>query len=241
MARTSAFTVFAAMTGAAALAAPAAAQGTGGVFGPVVNEGRASAQYRAGYSPDTEAFAQRVHYQQAINGETMWRVIAQTRKTADTDVDFDFVQAELFWQITPDDRKWQQGVRFDARIRGDDRPARFGLNWMHEWPLADNLRARALLLTAVESGDDAPDGVLLQTRGQLNYNLGGGRAIGAELYSGYGSTADFADFDDQRHQIGPYVSTRIGESDWSLFASILFAVDDASPDSDLKLWITRGF
>ena len=47
---------------------PAMAQNTGGVFGPVVNEGHRSAQYRLAIVPDAAggetAHAHRLHYQQ---------------------------------------------------------------------------------------------------------------------------------------------------------------------------------
>ena len=93
-------------------AVPAAGQNTGGVFGPVVNDGHRSAQYRAAYDFDTYGLAQRVHYQQAINGDLMWRVLVQARKTADSRVDTDFVQGELFWQLPDPNPRWQHAVRF---------------------------------------------------------------------------------------------------------------------------------
>ena len=55
------------------------AQNTGGIFGPVVNEGHSSLQYRATVDPNNSAgdtgFAQRLHYQRAINTDFMWRVV----------------------------------------------------------------------------------------------------------------------------------------------------------------------
>ena len=62
----------------------------------MVNEGHKSAQYRTTCKLDTEGVSQRVHYQQAINGYLMWRGLVSARKTADSDVDMDFIQAELF-------------------------------------------------------------------------------------------------------------------------------------------------
>ncbi|MEL7104098.1 MAG: hypothetical protein AAGL97_16220, partial [Pseudomonadota bacterium] len=93
----------------------ALAQNTGGIFPPIVNEGHKSAQYRVAYNPDTEGLSQRVHYQQAINGDVMWRGLVSARKTDDSDVDVDFIQAELFWELSDDDDDWKTGFRFDAR------------------------------------------------------------------------------------------------------------------------------
>ena len=69
----------------------AAAQNTGGVFPPSVDEGHKSAQYRAAYNADNDNFNQRLHYQQAINGDFMWRIIGQTRETASSDFDLSLI------------------------------------------------------------------------------------------------------------------------------------------------------
>jgi hypothetical protein len=69
----------------------ALAQNTGGIFSPIVNEGHKSVQYRVTYDPDTDGISQRVHYQQAINGNLMWRGLVSARKSNESDVDFDFV------------------------------------------------------------------------------------------------------------------------------------------------------
>ena len=86
------------------LAAPLYAQNTGGVFPPTVSEGHKSWQYRWAVDPESAngdtAFAQRLHYQQAINDDFMWRIVGQVRKTDDSDFDPDFLQAELFWEFS---------------------------------------------------------------------------------------------------------------------------------------------
>lgn len=223
------------------LAAPAAtAQNTGGVFGPVVNDGHQSAQYRATYAPDSEALAQRIHYQRAFNGSKMWRVIAAARKTNDSDVDFDFVQAELFWQLSDDSAAWQTGVRFDARIRSEGRPGQLGANWMNQWTVAPDTIARFLVLTSIDVGDDARDGIFLQTRGLLSHALDSGPSVGLELFNAYGSTSDIADLDDQSHTIGPFISFPVGNG-FSLYGGAQIGLTDGSPDEAVRLWLTKGF
>jgi len=228
---------WAAFTGVTNLAA---AQNTGGVFPATVNDGHRSAQYRIGFNPDTEAMAQRLHYQQSINGDLMWRVVGQGRKTNESDVDFDFIQGELFWQITEDNKPWITGLRFDARIRDDGRPGQFGVNWMHQFRLGDGWSARAVALTSIELGDDAKDGIALQTRGQIAKRLNQGPTVGIELYSSYGRSDNIRDFEDQSHTMGPYVSAKIGDK-WSLIAGGQFGLTNGSADTDLRLWITRSF
>jgi len=197
----------------------ALAQNTGGIFPPMVNEGHMSAQYRVTYNPDTEGLSQRAHYQQAINGNLMWRGLVSARKTAEADVDFDFVQAELFWELSDDDDTWKTGLRFDARIRDDDRPGLIGVHWTNQFPVSDSWTARFVALSAADIGDDARDGIFLQTRGNLFTKLEGGQTVGVELYNAYGST----------------------DPDWSLFTGALFGLTDASPDAELRLWVTRNF
>ena len=218
----------------------ATAQNTGGIFPPMVNEGHKSAQYRVTYNPDTEGLSQRLHYQQAINGDLMWRGLVSARKTGESDVDFDFIQAELFWELSDDDDAWKTGLRFDARIRDDDRPGLVGVHWTNQFPVTDNWYGRFVALSAVDIGDDARDGIFLQTRGNLFTRLETGQTIGVELFNSYGSTDNFLDLDKQGHQIGPFASFPVNE-DWSLFTGALFGLTDASANAELRFWITRGF
>ena len=218
----------------------ATAQNTGGIFPPMVNEGHKSAQYRVTYNPDTEGLSQRLHYQQAINGDLMWRGLVSARKTGESDVEFDFIQAELFWELSDDDDAWKTGLRFDARIRDDDRPGLVGVHWTNQFPVTDNWYGRFVALSAVDIGDDARDGIFLQTRGNLFTRLETGQTIGVELFNSFGSTDNFLDLDKQGHQIGPFASFPVNE-DWSLFTGALFGLTDASADAELRFWITRGF
>lgn len=88
-----------------------------------IKEGHKSAQYRIAINPDNAlgetGFAQRLHYQQSLNGDMMWRVIGQTKKTSDSDFDLDFLQAELFWELSDDNDQHKTGLRFDARLRDE--------------------------------------------------------------------------------------------------------------------------
>ena len=222
-------------------ATPAAfAQNTGGIFSPIVNDGHKSAQYRVTFNPDTEGLSQRAHYQQAINGSLMWRGLVSARKTDESDVDFDFIQAELFWEWSDDEDDWKTGLRFDGRIRDDDRPGLIGVHWTNQFPLSEHWNGRFVALSPADIGDDARDGVFVQTRGNVFTRLDSGQTIGVEMFNAYGSTDAFQDFEDQSHQIGPFASFPVAK-DWSLFTSALFGVTDASADAEFRFWIIRGF
>ncbi|MEM9179762.1 MAG: hypothetical protein AAGA89_08620 [Pseudomonadota bacterium] len=218
----------------------AMAQNTGGIFPPMVNEGHKSAQYRVTYDPDSEGLSQRLHYQQAINGDLMWRGLVSARKTGESDVDFDFIQAELFWELSDDDDAWKTGFRFDARIRDDDRPGLIGLHWTNQFPVTETWNGRFVALSSFDVGNDARDGIFLQTRGNLFTRLDSGQTVGVELFNSYGSTDDILDLDKQGHSIGPFASFPISDN-FSLFTGALFGLTDASADAELRLWITRGF
>jgi len=229
-----------AFAGLALAPSGALAQNTGGVFGPVVNEGHALLQYRATYDPDTDGLAQRLHFERALNGEMMWRIVAQARRTDNADIDFDFVQGELFWQLTDDDKNWQSGVRFDGRIRDEGRPGLLGVNWINQIRLSPQWSARFIALSAVNIGADAPDGVFIQTRAHLAYRLPAGHSIGVEVFNAYGSTADFRGLDEQSHQIGPFAAINVTK-DFQVFAGALIGLTGASADQELRLWFTKSF
>ena len=46
--------------------------------------------------------------------------------------------------------------------------------------------------------------------------------------------------EDQEHQIGPVAVWRLNE-DWSLYTGALFGATDATPDSELRLRVTRAY
>jgi hypothetical protein len=225
-------------------AAPAFAQNTGGVFPAQVNEGHRSLQYRIAIDPentqDELGFAQRLHYQQSINGDLMWRVIGQTRKTANSDFDLDYLQAELFWELSDEADKHKTGLRFDARVRDDNRAEQFGVNFMKQFNFDNGWTARAVGLTSIQTGDNASDGVNLQTRGQLAKRLESGMTVGLEMYNAYGNTGSIGGFNDQNHTIGPFISLPVTKN-ISVFGGPLFGLSDAAPDVEARLWITRGF
>lgn len=218
------------------------AQNTGAVFSPVVTAGHKSIQYRAAVDPDNQlgktGFAQRLHYQQSIDGDLMWRVIGQTRKTRDSDVDFDFVQAELFWDMSEDGQNYRTGMRFDVRVRDGDRPDQLGVNWMNQFHYNNGWSARALLLGAVEVGSNSADGVNVQTRWQLAKRLEGDRSLGVEMFNNYGNTDDIGSFDEQSHTVGPIYSMPLN-TDWAVFTGVLWGLSNSAPDTELRVWLTR--
>jgi len=169
----------------------------------------------------------------------MWRVLGQTRETDDSNVDFDFLQAELFWEFSDESSNRRTGVRFDVRARDDNRPDQIGVNWMNLWLLKHGWSTRAVLLTTYQFGDNAADGIGLGSRGLLAKRFSNNHSIGVELFSTYGTTDNIQDFDDQSHSLGPMYSFPVG-GNWSVFTGLLFGVTDASADSEVRFWLTKS-
>ena len=228
------------LAGALLWALPAAAQNTGGVFGPTVNDGHRSAQYRAAYDFDTHAFAQRAHYQQAINGDLMWRVLVQARKTADSNVDADFIQGELFWQLSNPSRNWQHALRLDVRYRTEGRPGVIGLHWTNQFDLGEDWIARFVLLTATELGNGASGDLVMQTRAMIAYSINPTLSAGVEMFNTYGPIDDFPTLQAQDHQIGPVIAANLN-SQWRLLAGVLFGMSKEASDAQGRVWMTHRF
>lgn len=224
-------------------ALPAEAQNTAGVFSPVVNAGHKSMQYRAVVDPDNNigelGFAQRLHYQESVSDDLMWRLVGQTRKTQASDFDFDFVRAELFWDLGEDGQNYRTGFRFDLQVRDGNRPEQIGAHWTNQFYFNDGWSARAILLSSVQLGDNASDGVSLQTRWQLSKRLNSGDSLGVEMYNKYGYTGDFGSFDSQYHAVGPTYSKSF-TSDWSIYSGILFGLSDNTADTEFRFRLIRA-
>ncbi|MEL6245299.1 MAG: hypothetical protein AAFQ85_08120 [Pseudomonadota bacterium] len=218
----------------------AAAQSTGGVFGPVVDASDEAWDFRVSYDPDSENTALRLHYQRAINSDLRWRVIGQVRSTETSDFDPDHLTAQLLWQVTPDLQAYQSGLRFDGRYRFDDRPGQFTIHWVHQWRQVDHWTLRFISGATLEIGDGAQDGLAIQTRTSAMRSLNSGPKLGAELFSQYGSTTDWLDFEDQRHQAGPVAVWSLGEG-WGLYTGALLGVSEAAPDATFRVRATYTY
>jgi hypothetical protein len=217
----------------------AAAGNTGGIFGPVVNGGHQSIQYRNAYDPDNHNFNQRLHYQRATSDDVMVRGLVQTKKTPQSTNDLDFFQAELFWQLEDVTPRWQQGFRFDARVGAENRPHQIGINWMHDVTLSPTLLARFLMLGSKQLGSHAQSGVTFQARSSLNYQLTDDWVLSFEVFSNLGTTGKFNGLSNQTQQVGPAIIGNLGK--WQLFAGVLSGVTSSSPNNSFRFWLTKQF
>ena len=184
----------------------------------------------------------RIHYQQAVNENLRWRVVAQGSDLEDGNLEGNFLVGELHWQFL-DQKKdgWSSAFRLDGRLsEGDDGAHLIGVNWTSQVPVTENLSFVGVVLLAEELGDRARDGTFAQTRASLTYTLQGGNKLGVEMFNVHGDLGDLQDLDEQNLTIGPTFSTKLN-SDWSLFAGVQFGLTDSSRDSDFRLWFGRSF
>lgn len=215
----------------------ALAQNTGGVSGPKVKSDDRSIGYRLAWAPDTDGFAHRLHYQHAVSDRLRFRIIA-LQNNGGGDLRFRSVRLETHYQIIDNRSGWNSAVQLQGLIPdGNDGPGRIRLAWINSFDLTEDWEVRASLLGAREIGDQAREGVWLETRSEATYGLGGGYRIGAQMFNNYNSTAEFGTWDNQRHAIGPVLKGRLGART-GFQASALFGVTERSPDADLRLFLS---
>lgn len=212
----------------------AAAQNTGGIFPPMVDEGHASVQYRFTYDAFSQAAAQRIHFQRAFNDDLMWRLVLQTQHPTLDSIEFHYVQAELFWEFSKPDDRWKSGVRFDAQVRDAQHPMMVGLHWTHQFKLRERLYVRGILLSTYDVGTTE---IGLQTRGSIFADLAVGPTLGIEFFNSYGTTQGFSPIWEQKHQIGVFSFLPLFEH-WNVFVGFLSGLTPASPSLEFRTWLT---
>lgn len=216
------------------------AQNTGGIFPPMVNEGHRSFQYRITYATESEAAVQRIHYQQAINDDFMWRVLAQASTTDADPFKLQLFQGELFWDLSGKNDRWKTGLRFDGRLRTSWESGMLGLHWTNQVAVTDDWHARFVVLNSYNVGPKVTNEIGFQTRGSIFMNLDVGPVIGVEFYNSYGTLRDLHPFDEQKHQIGPFAFIPASER-FNIFVGTLMGLTDATEPLELRLWVTYTF
>lgn len=222
------------------------AQATTNAYSSVVNPEQQGLEYRAAFTPEEgnrpSRFRERIHYQRPFKEHFRWRGIIQGSDTINGELELEWFQAELQWQIrNTSSHGWDSALRFDARISKDGiNPDRFGLNWSNQFSLGGPWQARAILLTTRDIGSRARSGVLIRTWTQLRYRLENGANIALEMFNSYGRTPSFGVFDKQKHQIGPAFTGRF-RNGLSYNVGMLFGVSKAASDLDLRVFLSKSF
>ena len=222
------------------LAAPAAAQTTGGIPGPNVNAADRSAQFRMAWAPDSDRFAARLHYQHGLTDDLRGRLVLQGADFETGDFETVFLQAELQWEFD-DNPNWGKALRFDARVSEDDDGAdQLGLVSINQFRLSDRMFARADIFTNVQTGSRRADGIGVEFRGLVGYTLESGPTLTLETFNALGRGAKFGELKRNAERLGPGLSVPLGGGA-SLYGSVLFGLNSVTPDTDYRIWLSRSF
>lgn len=135
---------------------------------------------------------------------------------------------------------WRTGFRFDLLLHDDERANLFGLHWTNQYNFNEDWSARFVAMSSVDFGDNARDGLFMQTRASITRHLSDALSLGFEVYNTYGRLDDPFEFADQVHQVGP-VATYILEDHWTIYGGVLFGLTDRNQDPQLRLWLTKAF
>ena len=213
---------------------------TAGVFPPVVQEGHRSLQYRVTLDPDTGALGTRLHYQESLNGDVMLRGIVHASESASGHSKVDFLQGELFWDLSDDTDELRHGFRFDARARGRGEPTSVSLNYGLQYDIGTSWQARLAVLNTRSFGSEANSDIQFQARSQLSYRASPAISLNIEYYSQLGAIDDFNPWKNQKHQIGPSMNWRVANG-WTLHSGLLSSMNNRSPDTVYRMWVTKAF
>lgn len=221
-----------------ALASANAHANTSGVFSPDVSAGDRSVEYRSSFEPgedgNPDVFAQRLHYQHALNDQTRWRLIAQ-HSDSDDGLEFRYARLELQHQLHEDQEAgFGSALRFELQIaEGDDQPSRVRVAWTGKLDVTPEWQLRANALTGKQFDSGADSGLLLETRWQASYKLDNGVRVGMEMFNDLNTTSDFGRFDEQEHTLGPIVKFGLGAL--KAEASYHAGLSDAASDHTFRL------
>jgi hypothetical protein len=220
------------------------ASNTSGVHGPGVNAGERSMQLRFAFSPSDfdgqrDAFAYRLHYQQAFNDKVRGRVMVQYSDQGD--LQYDYFRGEVLYNFKKQgDGIWSSGVRFDLRTRRGDRPEEYAVNWTNQWSLDNGIRVRGILIGSRQFGsDNAFDGTKFATRSSISAKLDSGLTVGLDMFNEYGKLGNFGSFNKQSHQIGPMLGGTIGGFKYEV--RYLAGVSSGSRDHNFGLRFNKSF
>ncbi|WP_262693709.1 hypothetical protein [Kordiimonas aquimaris] len=222
----------------------AGAQNVGGVFGPKVAPGSKAIEFRAAIAPQSDGrpsrLTSRFHYQQSVTDNLRLRAVIQGADTNMSNFDFDLVQFEAQYQFLNKERNgFDSAFRLDVLL-GKDRPNLVSFNWTNDVPLNEQWFVRAVMLAQVQFGSNRNSGLFLQTRSSLRYKVNSNYNLQVQVFNTYGSTADFPAIRNQNHSVGPAISAKIAEG-WSIEASTLLGLTNATSDVDFRVFLSKSF
>lgn len=220
------------------------AQNTAFVFGPRVDEGDVSFQYRlsAADNDGDFRFQHRYHIQTALNDDLRLRIFQQWNETDSRPFDFSFTQLEAQYQIL--DQKngdpLTAAFRGELRFQEDDRIAdSIGLSFTGDYQFAEDYIIRTNILANVDYGSHSRDGIGFNVRFLLGKKLSSNLSVALEYYNEGNRSSDLGSLNELRHQLGSSLKYKVG--DFSLYTGFLYGLSDSASDWDYRTFITYSF
>ncbi|MEM9669324.1 MAG: transporter [Pseudomonadota bacterium] len=222
------------------------AQSTSGVTSPVVLPNDRQTELRISVDPGggtgEARTALRLHYQRAFGDRYRLRGIVTGSDSGPGGFDLTQTQIQSFYQFAKAaDGGINSAVRFDYLLtNGNDIPDAVRFGWTADWPISKMWRFRTVAFGSFQVGDNRQSGMFIETRAAFIRQFGKGHSLQFQSFNQYGTTANFADFDEQNHAIGPALSFKISEH-WALQTSALFGISDAATDTTIRAFIGYRF
>lgn len=209
----------------------ASAQNMGTVFSPVVDRGLSSIEYRYGYQPEGNSYAQRLQYQYGLTDSWLIKGIFQVNQNDQSKLNFQYLRLEAMWQFIEEDIEgWASAMRFSLQIPEDDVSAyRAGIAWSGLYNIDENWQFRLNALIKKEFGANQESGLFPGVRTQISRKITRHARLCLDYFGGHNNITLFRNFDSSQHQIGPLLEVHISEG-WKADAGVLFGVSQASAD-----------
>lgn len=241
--------VFSLVLGACALfllSGAADAQNLSSVSGPEVILGDTSAEYRIGFEPGSDgreaAFAHRLHVQHSFNDAWRGRIFVVQSERGGAALEMRNVTLEVQNQFfeAREHGGWASTIRLEGIIQTDgERPGRVRASWLNQLDRGP-WQFRGAVYFGKEFGDNARDGLTLETREEATYKIAPKIRFGAQMFHNYNTTAEFGSFAGQRHEIGPVTKIKVNKQ-VRIEASALIGVSKSAPDATLRVFASYAF
>lgn len=219
----------------------AEAQNTASIPGAGVRAGEVFAEYRASFGDagDIDAFSHRIHLNYAPTQRIRLMSFIEQRKIGDGPLRTRRISPNIFTQFV-DTKTWDLAIRWQGDIPlQDGLPGRVRLGLLNTITSGD-FEFRSNVYFGKEIGDAAPEGFVFETREEVFVRTGDRLAVGLQVFNNFVSTRNFDSFSDQRHQVGPFIRTRIGRH-VRVDLGALFGVSRDAADAELRLFTGYAF
>ncbi len=234
-----------------ALCASSHAASLSHVGGATVTQGKLGAELRAGFTADDDSsradnrFRMRQHLDYGVSEHYALRLVTSQNKFDNDGLDHADIRVEnRFHLIEREQYGWDGGVRL-TYIQRDSAADTIRARLTAQGALDDRWEWRHNTLLAHDVGSDAKNGIALEFRSQITYDLqidyGAIKSskVGIDMFNNIGRL-DSSDFDEQSHDLGVIAKIAMHNKFYT-HIGYRHGISDKSADKIFKLAIGRSF